>query len=107
MPCQKYKKKQSRKLYLDSQKQYNKIRPESDKQYKTARWLHLRELKLHHNPLCEVCMKAGKTVLATLVHHIKPIKDGGSMYDWNNLMSLCSECHTNIHKALGTFKKQV
>ena len=78
-------------------KEYNKYYRTTSPEYKTTRWLKLRQLKLNHSPLCEMCLKEGKTTAAVLVHHIKPIEDGGSMYDYDNLMSLCSECHNKIH----------
>ena len=77
--------------------QYNKYYRHTSPEYKTSRWLKLRQLKLNHSPLCEMCLKQGITTPAVLVHHIKPIEDGGKMYQYENLMSLCSECHNKIH----------
>ena len=84
-------------------KEYNKYYRHTSPEYKSTRWLKLRQIKLNHSPLCEQCLKEGRTTAATLVHHIKPIEEGGAMYDYSNLMSLCSECHNKIHQS---FKKK-
>lgn len=108
-PGAKYQKHFSRQAYLQQQKDYNKIRSDTDKEYKTARWIRLRRMKLNHNPLCERCQKKGIIKLAVLVHHIKPVKSGGVMYDMDNLMSLCHDCHILIHQELnqkGSNKKE-
>ena len=49
------------------------------------------------HPLCEECKERGRYVLATLVHHVKPLADGGT-HDERNLMSLCVSCHERIHQ---------
>ena len=49
------------------------------------------------HPLCEQCKEQGRYVLATLVHHIQPISEGGT-HDESNLMSLCVSCHERIHQ---------
>lgn len=64
--------------------------------YKTARWRHLREVKLNDNPLCECCMKQGEYKPAEAVHHIIPISEGGDPWDLNNLESLCEVCHNRL-----------
>ena len=33
-----------------------------------------------------------------VVDHVKPIKDGGSPTDWDNLQSLCQTCHNQKTK---------
>jgi 5-methylcytosine-specific restriction enzyme A len=38
------------------------------------------------------CASAGRTVAATIVDHVKPIKDGGARLLWSNLQSLCAGC---------------
>ena len=61
--------------------------------YKTYHWQKVRELQLNKEPLCRECAKKGKTTLATVVDHIRPIEQGGAMLDWDNLQSLCESCH--------------
>ena len=42
------------------------------------------------NYLCEHCLKEGRTTLATIVNHIKPLAHGGSDGD-ENTENLCRE----------------
>ena len=49
------------------------------------RWIRNRYITAH--PLCERCLEHGKLIHAVLVHHIKPLADGGTN-DESNLMSL-------------------
>lgn len=73
--------------------------------YNSARWRKLREAKIISDPLCEMCLSRGVTRPATDVHHIQSFMDTKDMetrkvlaYDPTNLMSLCDECHSRIHK---------
>lgn len=56
-------------------------------QYKKARAMHLRR-----NPLCFDCGRA-----ATMVHHVRPIADGGDALAFDNMMSLCVADHAMRH----------
>ena len=60
-------------------KQYNQYgRDEFTKNfYKTPEWRTARKQQLNSYPFCEECLKAGKRTKATMVDHIKPIKQGG------------------------------
>ena len=60
-------------------------------------WRRIRDRHLAREPLCEMCRERGRFVAATLVHHIKPLGDGGT-HDESNLMSLCVSCHEKIHR---------
>ena len=69
----------------------------------------MRTAKLNADPLCEECKLRGKWVSATCVHHITPIEtatDFGSMkalaFRYTNLMSLCYQCHSDIHRELAS-----
>ena len=68
-------------------------------------WRRVRIAYLHQHPLCEMCEKKGLTVPAVLVHHIKPIDEGGARLNTDNLMSLCRNCHEEAHKG-ERFKKK-
>ena len=81
-----------------------------DKQdiYNSREWRELREQKLRANPLCEVCQQKGIVTAAHQVHHIHPIEDSHSVQEmrkwafmYENLQSLCDQCHADIHKAEG------
>lgn len=58
--------------------------------YQTKRWRVLRRAKLDRNPICERC----GDVLATEVHHITPIAQGGEQFSMANLAALCRPCHS-------------
>jgi len=85
-------------------------RQAKDKQtiYNSREWRELREQKLRANPLCEVCQQKGIVTAAHQVHHIHPIEDSHSVQEmrkwafmYENLQSLCDQCHADIHKAEG------
>jgi len=60
------------------------------------------------HPLCELCLLRGHTTLATDVHHKDSFlnyngdKRYAKAYDRDNLMALCKQCHSEIHKAGAT-----
>ena len=60
-------------------------------------WQKIRDQYLAAHPLCEKCAVGGRFVKAALVHHVKPIADGGTN-DAENLMSLCVSCHEKMHR---------
>lgn len=72
--------------------------------YNTPRWKALRLYKVKNNPLCEECLKRGVIKQVEEVHHIVPIDiDNFSeelAYGYDNLISLCIECHKEAHKKL-------
>ena len=79
----------------------------------TAHWKRLRLKKLHAQPLCECCKGKDKITPATEVHHITPVESVTTieqmeilMFDYNNLMSLCSNCHHAIHAGMFTHTKE-
>lgn len=63
--------------------------------YSTAAWQRLRQAKLSAQPMCEVCLLRGRSVLAEAVDHIKAIKSGGDPFPaLDGLMSMCTTCHS-------------
>lgn len=76
-----------------SQKEYNQSRPIEHDFYQTTEWRKLRAAYRRAHPLCEECLRKGRTEPANVVDHIKEITDGGDPLDWNNLQSLCRACH--------------
>lgn len=74
-------------------KRYNDTRTDKQilRQYKTSRWQRVRKTALFRDGgWCQRC----KEKPAKLVDHIVEIKDGGDMWDLDNLQSLCDSCHT-------------
>ncbi len=77
------------------------------------KWRKVRKEKLTMNPLCERCFKDNKLTPATEVHHIQPIEEAATLnlktalaYNINNLMSLCHQCHVEVHMELNKGSKQ-
>ncbi|MGM9688179.1 MAG: HNH endonuclease signature motif containing protein [Alloprevotella sp.] len=78
-----------------------------------SRWLRLRRDILTAHPLCQCCQQIGKVTPATEVHHVRPVEEAigqterkHRMYDPNNLMALCHDCHVRIHTELGRCGKE-
>jgi 5-methylcytosine-specific restriction endonuclease McrA len=70
-------------------------------------WQQLRHRKLLANPLCELCYQNDIYTPAREVHHIIPAESAISheemsrlMYDYDNLQSLCHDCHVEIHRQM-------
>lgn len=80
-------------------------RKERHEIYDTREWRKLRDAKLMLNPLCERCESMGILTPATEVHHIRSFMDTGNRlvrqrlaFDFDNLMSVCSDCHHALHR---------
>lgn len=80
--------------------------------YQTRRWRRLRELKLLDTPLCEICATKDIIRPAVDVHHITSFVSASTQeqcvflaFDYNNLQSLCKECHQRIHNYHGPSEK--
>jgi len=58
--------------------------------YDSARWSKLRELVLGAEPICSTsgCFRS-----ATELDHVKPIDQGGDVWDRANLQGLCARHH--------------
>ncbi len=65
------------------------------------KWRKIRAEYAKAHPLCERCLKDGKLVPVEEVHHILPVKWGGT-HDFGNLMSLCQSCHTELENEIGS-----
>lgn len=90
--------------------------------YNSREWKELRLRKLAAVPDCERCRQMGieAGVLpdgwvrdATCVHHIVPIETAATMeemrrlaFNYANLMSLCRECHHQIHEEMKSFSRE-
>jgi 5-methylcytosine-specific restriction endonuclease McrA len=66
--------------------------------YNKKQWTKLRLCKLQNEPMCELCKHYDKITPAEDVHHIYGILDRPDLsLDYNNLASLCKECHGKVH----------
>jgi 5-methylcytosine-specific restriction protein A len=88
MYCEKHKKQVGRdyeryKRDAGTAKRYN------------AEWRKVRTRYIAAHPLCKMCEKEGRFTPAEQIHHIIPLKDGGTN-DFTNLMSVCKSCHNRI-----------
>jgi 5-methylcytosine-specific restriction protein A len=63
--------------------------------YNSQRWRMTSHAYRAKHPLCEQCLKKGITFQATTTDHIIPINQGGKIWDWNNLQSLCDSCNAS------------
>lgn len=79
----------------------------------TTKWRNLRAKKLSAQPLCSICDDKGIATPATEVHHITPVESVHSpkametlMYDYDNLLSVCRQCHREIHKSMLSNSKE-
>ena len=70
--------------------------------YKDPTWVNCRNAYIKQNPLCERCKQKGYIVAAEIVHHKihlteANMKDPAIAYNFENLESLCFECHNHEH----------
>lgn len=79
----------------------------------SSKWRALRLRKLQAQPLCEKCLEEERTTAACEVHHIIPVEHARDttamrslMYNYDNLMSLCHKCHSDIHKQMFSHTKE-
>ena len=77
-------------------REYERYRraPETRKRYGRA-WRRIRDRYIAAHPLCEQCEAAGRIIPAREVHHIVPLSEGGTHAE-ENLMALCTSCHSGI-----------
>lgn len=72
--------------------------------YQSSKWKKLREAKLMEQPLCEICLARGIIKFAEDVHHKDSFLnyEGNDRlwkaYDYSNLLSVCKECHSFLHR---------
>lgn len=90
-------------------KHYN----QSTKYYNNSLWYHLREWYIKNHPLCERCLDKGIVKEAEDCHHKIPFLTGDTdeerwklLLDEDNLQSLCSKCHTEIHNERNKLKNK-
>lgn len=80
----------------ESDAQYNKYqRDPAHKKLYGRTWKRIRDRYIKEHPLCEECQKQGRLTPAEEVHHVLPLSQGGT-HSIDNLMSLCSSCHSRI-----------
>ena len=78
--------------------------PDTNKRYGRA-WKRIRDRYIAAHPLCEQCNKAGRITPAQEVHHIIPLSEGGT-HAKDNLMAICTPCHSAITLAESNRKRE-
>lgn len=80
---------------------------ESARYYNSKWWKTLRNGYIRNNPLCYMCAINGRSTAAEEVHHKTPFMTGKTEEErWNllldpdNLISLCKDCHREIHRQM-------
>lgn len=79
-------------------------REDRQKIYQSQRWKALRLAKLSEQPLCEVCLLIDRITPSVDVHHCDSFLNYQGLqriekaYDYDNLLSVCKECHSFLHK---------
>ena len=63
-------------------------------------WSRIRNAFLSGHPFCELCRRDGRLTKAEIVHHIKPVREGGDNEE-DNLMALCKPCHERLQAKRG------
>lgn len=88
------------------QKIGNHYDSERRKIYNSERWKRLRAWKFTNSPLCEICLQQDIVTPAEDIHHIisfmstdDPIQRKFLAYDYDNLQSLCKQCHQRRHNS--------
>ena len=66
--------------------------------YCTPHWKRVRARVLERAGYrCQTCREGGRTVAASMVHHVRSIRAGGDVFDQANLVALCRGCHIGVH----------
>ena len=73
--------------------------PATHKRY-GRNWKAVRALYVAEHPLCELCLENGKHQPVEEVHHKIPLSAGGT-HAMDNLISLCSSCHSSLEAKEG------
>lgn len=92
-----YCEKHQAKAYSD----YDKFeRTSEEKARYQGKWERIRKAYLAKHPYCEVCFAAGVMKSADMVHHRRPLADGGDNSE-GNLQAICYRCHAKAHPEKG------
>ena len=84
---------------------------QSAEYYNSSAWHSLRNDYYSKNPLCQICLDHNVVRVAEHVHHkLIWLSQPTEALRWqvfldeNNLMSVCSKCHTKLHNKARTYK---
>ena len=91
--------KQYKENNKDYYKKYNKEKRDNQSFYNSKSWnLTRKQINNRDRGLCRLCYSKGIITYSECVHHIEEVKENIELRcDNNNLISLCSKCHKDIH----------
>jgi 5-methylcytosine-specific restriction protein A len=87
----------------------HKRRPSPRKLGYDTTWQHLRAAFLAKHPLCQCddCAREGRTLAATVVHHLQSIADRPDLrLDPSNLQAMAKGCHDRRTATHEAFKRR-
>ncbi|KKB12376.1 hypothetical protein VE25_07440 [Devosia geojensis] len=68
--------------------------------YWTSRWRKRAKAQLAAEPLCAICLKAGRVTAATVADHVEPHRGDPVKFWEGELQSVCDEapwrCHSSV-----------
>src|SRR5262252_8071566 len=67
--------------------------PHIHRWYCTASWARRRAHQLMIEPLCRLCLEAGRVTPATVADHVEPHRGDYTAFRLGQLRSLCADCH--------------
>lgn len=79
----------------EKNQEYEKERGSARSRGYTKQWDKVSKAYREKHPLCEECEERGRVTAAVMVHHIKPVSEGGEWFDESNLRALCASCHAS------------
>lgn len=82
-----------RAKWLPERKAHERRKVSNKKVYNSPDWKDAARHYLHSNPYCTICKAQGWKEMATVVDHIHPINQGGSVWDRDNWQALCDVHH--------------
>ena len=67
--------------------------------YNKSEWRKIRKAKLMAQPLCELCGAVAEHIhhIISFVNEDDAMKQMELLLNWENLQSLCQECHNRLH----------
>ena len=69
-------------------KQSERRETKQDRRYWSGAWRKARAAYIAQHPVCVEC-----GLLANVVDHIRPVRQGGEFWDSSNWQSMCTPCH--------------
>lgn len=89
---------------------------ERQKLYNSAQWRNLRRIYIQEHPLCEECLKNNiingehlsvHHILSPFDPNISEVEQWSRLLNYDNLQTLCEECHGALHAQEQKMKKNM